>query len=89
MQLDDRARALLDALNELFAVDWICTPGSEFYAYTLKLDVDDRLPFAYHRAIRPAHINGEPFRTALQIADEVCERYGRYMLLKPDVAQPF
>ena len=84
VNIDNRAEALLHALNELFAVDWTVTPGSVFYAYTLKLDVPDRLPFAYYRAIKPEHINGEPFRTALQFADEVCERYGRYILLKPE-----
>lgn len=84
MPLDNRARALLDALNELFLVDWTVTPGSVFYAYTLKLAVPDRPPFEYHRSIRPEHINGQPFRTAIQFADEACERYGRYLLLKPD-----
>lgn len=85
--MDERARALLDALNELFAVDWTVTPGGVFYAYTLRLDVPNRLPFVYHRAIKPEHVNGEPFRTALQFADEACERYGRYLLLKPEDAQ--
>lgn len=87
MPMDERARALLDALNELFAVDWTVTPGSVFYAYTLRLDVAGRLPFVYHRAIKPEHVNGEPFRTALVFADEVCERYGRYLLLRPEDAQ--
>lgn len=80
--------ALLSALNELFEPDWLLTPGSEFYAYTLTLDAVGREPFVYHRSIRPAHINGEPFRTALIFADEVCERFGRYMLLRPENAQP-
>lgn len=84
MPIDSRAEALLHALNELFIVDWTVTPGSVFYAYTLALDVPGRLPFRYHRAIKPEHINGEPFRTALQFADEACERYGRYLLLKPE-----
>lgn len=87
MAMDDRARALLDALNELCSFDWTCTPGSEFYAYTLKLDWPDREQFVYHRAIKPAHINGEPFRTALQFTDEASERLGRYLLLKPEDAQ--
>lgn len=87
MPLDSRAEALLHALNELFLVDWTVTPGSVFYAYTLKLyplDAEQSGPFVYHRSIKPEHINGEPFRTALQFADEVCERYGRYILLKPE-----
>lgn len=79
--------ALLSALNELFVPDWILTPGSEFYCYDLVLPAVDGEPFLYHRAIKPEHINGEPFRTALQFADEVCERYGRYMLLRADDAQ--
>lgn len=84
MDLDDRARALLDALNELFVVDWVVVPGPIWYRYKLHIDIPDRLPFVYERDIKPAHINGEPFRTALKFADEVCERLGRYLLLKPD-----
>lgn len=87
-ELHPQGVALLSALNELFEADWVLTPGSEFYAYTLAMPVDGRKPFVYHRAIRPAHINGEPFRTALAFADEVCERYGRYILLRPEDAQP-
>lgn len=87
VNIDNRAEALLHALNELFLADWAVTPGPEFYAYTLTLyplDAINSGPFVYKRSIRPAHINGEPFRTALQFADEVCERYGRYILLKPE-----
>jgi len=85
MEIDDRARALLDALNELFAVDWMVTPAGAFYDYRLLMHIPGRNePFDYHRAIRPEHINGQPFRTALQFADEACERFGRYWLLKPD-----
>lgn len=82
--IDQRASALLSALNELFAHTWELTPGSVFYAFTLQIEFPDRRPFVYHRAIRPAHIDLQPYRTALLFADEVCERYGRYMLLKPE-----
>lgn len=87
MDIDPRARALLAALDELTQYDWVCTPGSEFYAFTLKIDWPDREQFIYHRAIRPGHINSEPFRTALQFIDEASERLGRYLLLKPEDAQ--
>ncbi len=86
-KLDARAVALLSALNDLTVYEWIMSPGSEFYAFTLKLDWPDREQFVYHRAIKPAHINGEPFRTALQFVDEAAERLGRYLLLKPEDAQ--
>lgn len=88
-ELHPQGLALLSALNELFEPDWVLTPGSEFYAYTLTLyplDAANSGPFIYHRSIKPAHINSEPFRTALTFADEVCERYGRYILLRPDNA---
>lgn len=88
MAMDDRARALLGALNELSNFDWTVTPGSEFYAFTLKIDMPDREQFIYHRSIKPAHISAEPFRTALTFLDEACERFGRYMLLRPENAQP-
>lgn len=81
---DDRAKALLEALNELFAHTWTLTPSSVFYAFTLRIEFPDRRAFEYHRAIKPAHIDLQPYRTALLFADEVCERYGRYMLLKPE-----
>lgn len=81
---DKRAGALLDALNELFAHTWTLTPGSVFYAFTLRIDFPDRKPFIYHRTIKPNHIDLQPYRTALLFADEVCERYGRYILLKPE-----
>jgi hypothetical protein len=84
MQIDERSRALLDALNDLFAVAWVMTPGSEFYAFTLTICALERENFVYHRSIKPGHINGEPYRTALQFADEVCERYGRFLLLRPE-----
>lgn len=87
-QLHARAEALLAALNELFRVEWRMEQGSKFYAYTLTLpDPEGGKPFAYHRSIEAKHINCEPFRTALQFADEVCERWGRFNLLKPDEAQ--
>ena len=86
MCMDDQARALLDALNELSLFDWVATPGSEFYAFTLKIDMPGREQFIYHRSIRPPHINVEPFRTALIFLDEACERFGRYLLLRPDDA---
>ena len=85
--IDDRARALLEALNELFMVDWTVVPGAVTYAYALVLVVPGREPFAYTRYIQPKHINAEPFRTALQFADEVCERYGRYLLLRPEATE--
>lgn len=91
MLLDERARALLDALNELFVVEWKAAPRYEYdrvwCCYELIIDVPGREPFIFHRDIQPAHINGEPFRTALKFTDEVCERLGRYLLLKPDDAQ--
>lgn len=84
MPLDNRALALLSALNELFAVEWTMTPGEPFYRYSLALETPGRLPFHYMRPIRPAHIHTEVFRTALLFADEACERYGRYLLLKSE-----
>jgi hypothetical protein len=85
--LDERAMALLSALNDLTIYEWIMTPGSEFYAFTLKIDWPDREPFLYHRAIKPAHVNGQPYRTALAFCDEASERLGRYLLLSPEDAQ--
>ena len=87
MPIDKRAEALLHALNDLFAVDWTVEAGSLFYAFTLKIELPDRKPFVYHRSIKPSHIDLQPYRTALIFADEVCERYGRWMLLKPEDAQ--
>lgn len=87
MAMDDRARALLDALNELSTFDWVCHPGSKFYCYRLIIDWPWREQFLYQRNIEPKHINGEPFRTALQFTDEASERLGRYLLLKPEDAQ--
>lgn len=88
MLLDERAKALLDALNELFVVEWKVEPRYEFERawcrYELTVAVPGRQPLVFQRDIQPAHINGEPFRTALKFADEVCERMGRYVLLKPD-----
>lgn len=84
MPLDDRARALLDALNELTLHDWVCHPGSKFYAYRLTIDWPGREQFQYDRHIEPRCINGEPFRTALRFTDEASERLGRYLLLKPE-----
>lgn len=84
MVTDAQAAALLAALNDLFTPGWVMTPGSEFYAYTLRLESTLREPFIYHRSIKPSHINSEPYRTALQFADEVCERYGRFLLLRPE-----
>lgn len=84
MPIDDRAQALLDALNELFTVHWTCAPSGEFYLFDLVVYTLGGRPFRYRRAIRPEHINGEPFRTAIKFADEVCERYGRYLLLRPE-----
>lgn len=81
---DDRAKALLEALNELFTHAWTLTTGSVFCAFTLRIELPDRRPFEYHRAIKPNHIDLQPYRTALLFADEVCERYGRYLLLKPE-----
>lgn len=88
-QLHARAEALLAALNELFRVEWTMTPGSRFYAYVLTLPDPEggKRPFIFSRAIEAKHINAEPFRTALQFTDEVCERWGRFNLLKPDEAQ--
>lgn len=89
--LDCRAKALLDALNELFLFPWQVAQRVEhnrtWCCYELMFDVPGREPFEFARHIQPAHINGEPFRTALKFADEVCERLGRYLLLKPDDAQ--
>ena len=83
--LHSRAEALLAALNELFRVEWRMEQGSRFYAYTLTLpDPAGGKPFTYHRAIEARNINCEPFRTALQFTDEVCDRWGRWSLLKPD-----
>jgi hypothetical protein len=88
MELDERAKALLDALNELFIPDWAVVQwvehGRTWCGYELIVDVPGREPLVFSRHIQPAHINGEPFRTALKFADEVCERLGRYVLLKPD-----
>lgn len=87
-ELDARAKALLDALNELFLFPWAVVQrfehGRTWCCYELVIDVPGREPFEFHRHIQPAHINGEPFRTALKFADEVCERMGRYLLLRPD-----
>lgn len=87
-QLDSRAKALLDALNELFLFPWQVEQRTEhgrtWLCYRLIVVVPGREPLEYHRPIQPSHINGEPFRTALKFADEVCERMGRYMLLRPD-----
>lgn len=89
--LDDRAQALLDALNELFLFPWQVAQrvqyGRTWCRYELVVGVPGREPLIYYRDIQPSHINGEPFRTALRFADEVCERLGRYVLLKPDDAQ--
>jgi hypothetical protein len=83
MELDDRARALLDALNELFVPDWAVVQrmehGRTWCCYELIVDVPGREPHEFQR-----HIHSEPFRTALKFADEVCERFGRHALLKPD-----
>ena len=84
---DAQAAALLAALNDLFSVPWLFEQGSVFCAYTLKIPTADGNPFVYHRAIKPSHINHEPYRTALQFADEACERYGRFLLLRPEEAQ--
>lgn len=88
MELDERAQALLDALNELFIPNWAVAQrvehGRTWCCYELIIDVPGRAPLEFSRHIQPAHINGEPFRTALKFADEVCERFGRYVLLKPD-----
>lgn len=83
---DDRVQALLSALNELCVGGWVVTPGREFYAFTLTVAVAGRESFLYHRSIRPHHIHSEPYRTALGFLDEVCERFGRYLLLRPDDA---
>lgn len=86
--LDSRAQALLDALNELFLFPWQVAQRVEYgrvwCCYKLVIDVPGREPFEFYRHIHPGYINGEPFRTALKFADEVCERLGRYVLLKPD-----
>jgi len=84
---DAQATALLVALNDLFLNRWTMEQGNLFCAYTLRIPTADGNPFVYHRAIKPAHINHEPYRTALQFADEVCERYGRFLLLRPEDAQ--
>lgn len=84
MPIDPRARALLAALNELCTAEWSLTPGEPFYTYVLTKPLVGRHPFVYERPIRPSHINGEPFRIALQFTDEAAERLGRYLLLKPD-----
>ena len=86
--LHARAVALLAALNELFQPAWAMEVGSRFYVYSLTITAGEGGPFVFHRAIEAKNINCEPFRTALLFADEVCERYGRWMLLKPDEAQP-
>lgn len=87
-ELDSRGKALLDALNEIFLFPWAVVQrfehGRTWCCYELVIDVPGREPFEFHRHIQPAHINGEPFRTALKFADEVCERMGRYLLLRPD-----
>ena len=82
--MDERARALLDALNELSLYDWVCHPGTKFYCFRLLIDWPGREQFLYQRAIEPKCINGEPFRTALRFTDEASERLGRYLLLKPE-----
>ena len=89
--MDSRAKALLDALNELFLTEWAMLQREEhnrtWCCYELIVTVPGQEPFIYHRDIQPMHINGEPFRTALKFADEVCERFGRYLLLRPEDAQ--
>lgn len=85
--LHTRALALHAALNELFEPTWAMEVGSRFYVYSLVIPIGEGRPFTYHRAIEAKNINCEPFRTALQFADEVCERYGRWALMKPDRAQ--
>lgn len=81
-----QARALLAALNELFCVSWSMEQAGAFAAYTLSIDLPGRAPFTYRRTIQPRHIDGQPFRTALKFADEVCERFGREMLLRGEKA---
>jgi len=87
-ELDARAKALLDALNELFLFPWQVAQRVEhnrtWCCYQLIVDVPGRELFEFSRHIQPSHINGEPSRTALKFADEVCERLGRYLLLRPD-----
>lgn len=83
-ELHPQGVALLSALNELFADEWTVTPGEPFYRYSLALETPGRLPFHYMRPIQPKHIHPEVFRTALLFADEVCERYGRFLLLKSE-----
>lgn len=88
VELDARAKALLDALNELFLFPWLVEQrieyGRTWFCYRLIVGVPGREPLEFSRFIQASHINGEPFRTALKFADEVCERMGRYFLLRPD-----
>lgn len=84
MALDKKAEGLLTALNELSQVDWVCWFEAGFYHYKLIVEIPDRLPFIYKRPIRPNHIDGQPFRTALRFIEEAAERLGRYLIVKPD-----
>lgn len=86
-ELAPTERALLDALNDLFQWDWTAHYEGEFCVYQLKLALPGLGEFHYKRGIQPRFINGQPYRTALKFADEVAEPLGRYIALRPDIAQ--
>src|SRR3990167_19606 len=88
MTADPQAKALLDALNELFEFPWQLEHGGQFVAYKLTLPAPGReRPFVYHRTIDPKKIESQPFRQALRWKEEVCYRYGEYTLFRSDVAR--
>lgn len=82
---DPQAKALLDALNDLFEYPWQAEQGSRHVAYTLTIPVANRRrPFRYDRAIEPRFIEAQPFRTALRWREDVAARFGEYVLIRPE-----
>lgn len=86
-ELAPTERALLDALNDLFQWDWVAYYKGDFCVYRLCVSLPGLEPFEFERHIQPRFINGQPYRTALKFVDEVAEPLGRYIALRPDIAQ--
>lgn len=84
--IDPQARALLDALNELFDHPWEMEPGDcGRYAFTLKITVLNRKrPFRYDRTITVKHIEYQPFRTAQRWREDITTRLGDYIAIRQE-----
>jgi hypothetical protein len=72
----DQAQALLAALNDVFKHTWQMRRSGSFVKYELTVGA-----FHYERPIQARHIE-QPYRTAVSWSEDVCERFGRWMLIE-------